>query len=218
MSEETIIAAIINQISDLRLWYSPKKTPWDNLSTDEAAEMSEQWVTALTPFGVATVMDAVEAWRGLSDWFPSLNDFVKICADIDERRRMAKALRMPVSSITHCDGSGWIPNEADAEPCPRCNPFVRRLFNDKAAWRRFRSGTPMYLLLSDVKFVNGRLAAPDGEPMPAPCGQAEDPTEWTPFPKGVEIARRAYVAEAAANNREINMKLFDATIGATRGL
>jgi hypothetical protein len=216
VSDATTIEAIIRQIGLLRTRYAPRPTPWDNLSDDDIAEMSEEWVRALLPFGPATMMDAIDQWIAeATPWFPSLNDLVIRCAEIDKRRRKARELRMPVSMIVHCDGSGFTETVDGSVPCTRCNPYLAETFADHRAWKRLKTGTSLHLLNSQVQFIMGRMEAPESNPMPARCEIVEDPDAVFPtFAEGLEIAKRAYAEEAARAGKPINMKHFMTAMGA----
>lgn len=218
MTDADQIAAILREIAHLRTMFAPRPTPWDSLSHDDQAEMSKAWVEALAPFGAATVADALDMWfQSQNMWFPTLNDVIINCTEVDYRRRAAKALRMPASKVVHCDGSGWIDEDTGMAPCPRCNPWLRVLYGDAAGWRRFLEGASLHLLLPELRHVNGHTLTPDGQPMPPSCEVIDDPDlPYLSFEEGIEYAQRAYVAEAAASGRPVDMKRFNATVGMIR--
>lgn len=82
-----------------------------------------------------------------------------------------------------CSGSRWIEDTAGTfRPCPRCNPFLSWLHEDRDRWADWHAGRPL-------------PAAPDWCHTPAaPCRQGFDP--WRPpFSAGAALAVAAYLEE-----------------------
>jgi len=174
MSGQDKAVALANQIGRLQRDYAPKPTPWTNLPVAEQRAMSEHWVTQLAQFPVATVTRAVDEWQAEDRaWFPALNDLVVRCHGIV--RSDARA-RTPQTGVGNCDGSGWLPDAGTppaGRPCPRCNPWLHKLFGTPG-WARYLSGSPLDYLVPELKLVAGVLRTPDGL-MPSPCMLVDDP-------------------------------------------
>jgi hypothetical protein len=117
-------------------------------------------------------------------------------------------------SRVHCDGSGWVPEEGEGlVPCRRCQPALARVWDDPDKLDRFRRGTAIQHLDVGVEAVHDRLRYTDGHRPPVCHPFPDRPEDYPTMEGGLDIAWRAYAAQAEEEGRPTSRRHFDQLTG-----
>jgi hypothetical protein len=141
---------------------------------------------AVAEFDFADAQAAVDNWIAVEQWAPVPAQMRSAIGAAENKREWDEKLPALLESRLACDGSGYVQADNVLAPCPRCNPFLRE---------RWKAGRWHDEIRKEDR--------PEGFHRPPRC-RPYDETNVCTFEQGIEIARKAYVAERSQQGVDLD--------------
>lgn len=100
---------------------------YPRVEIDEAVALV--WKNSLSSTDREWAMKAAQEWIATQTWFPTVAEFNSLVTrlrQVDANERPALAAHGNI----RCNGTGWIDRGSGNEPCPACNPWMRKQWSE----------------------------------------------------------------------------------------